>query len=324
MKRVTLNFLILTSLLSIPSVATAQTNGIVQRVNVPYVLPQSGIKVTLKVAHEKIEKGPYAKYAQQLLGVVAPLSDRSSYEITSGILNSYSEGDVSNIYMISDTKATPLEVVGMEFEFDNAENTTFNKEYSKSNTPTFYDLSITPIVYQSISADKSSSREKSLDDMAYDAANTIFTLRKRRFDLITGESSDNAFGAGLGAAIEEMKRIEEEYVALFVGKKTIIVKEFVFDVIPEKNKENYVVCRFTKDMGIVDAMDVSGEPILLTVTPENRVKERASEQNKNKNVITYRAADMAECKLFNSQSLLEVRRLPIFQFGTDIQVVPSK
>lgn len=321
MNKIILNLLVLGLTVIVPSVSMAQISGKVEKVNIPYILPQTGIKVVLKVAHEKIEKGPYAKYSQQFLGVVAPLSDRESYTILSGSLSTYTEGDVSNIYVVSDATVTSLDVEGEDIKTENE-----TKEYSKTaqiNLPSFSDLSISPIV----SVDKVTVSEKSVDEMARDAANTIFTLRKRRFDLITGESSENAFGAGLGAAIDEMKRIEDEYLSLFVGKKTTIIKDYIFDVVPKDGEANYVVCRFTKNIGIVDAMDVSGEPILLVVTPEGNVKEETVDYGKKvvKTVATLRVADMSTCKLFdNSLRLLETRRLPVLQFGAAIEVVSVK
>lgn len=327
MKKVILSTFAFAAMIAAPCVVMAQTSGLVQKINAPYVLPQSGVKVVLKVACEKIEKGPYAKFSQQLLGVTASLNDRTTYTILDGNLASYNEGDASNIYMLSDSKAAPLEVVGMEVEFDNASGANSFSSTTKANVPTFSDVSITPIAFSAgatVSADRTTMREKSVEEMASDAANTIFTLRKRRFDLITGESSENAFGAGLGAAIEEMKRIENEYLALFVGKKTVQIKDFVFEVVPKKAQNNYVVCRFTKDGGVVDATDMSGEPILLVVTPEGRVKASTEKKSAIKGAVIYRSADMAECKLFNSQALLEVRRLPILQYGTDIEVLPVR
>lgn len=323
MKKLVLNAFMVVALVASCTVVSAQTSGAVQRVNAPYILPQSGVRVTLKVAYEKIEKGPYARFAQQYLGVNAPLSDKVSYTIVSGSLSGFTEGDASNVYMVSDTKAVPLEVVGMEMEFDNAPKAPATNIVSDINAPLFSDLSITPIVYQTGSVDRMATKEKSIEEMALDAANTIFTLRKRRFDLITGESSENAFGAGLGAAIDEMKRIENEYLALFTGKKRVEVKEYVFDVVPKAAQNNYVVCRFTKENGIVDATDMSGEPILVVVTPEGNVKPVGGKPvAASKGSVTYRIADMANCKLFNSQDLLESKRLPILQYGATVDVMP--
>lgn len=329
MRKTVLNICLVAVLMSASVGVAAQGVGAVGKVNVPYIVPKSGVKVTLNVACEQIKKGPYAKFAQQLLGVNAPLNDKTTYEIVSASLSGFTEGDVSSIYTISDAKAAPLEVVGLEVEYDNAPKASVPTTKDGVNNPVFSDLSITPIVYQSstsLSSDRTSTREKSVEEMASDAANTIFTLRKRRFDLVTGESSEGAFGAGLSAAIEEMKRIEDEYLSLFVGKKSVVVKEFQFDVVPTVGQSNYVVCRYTKDGGVIDATDVSGEPILLVVNPEGTVRPSVDKKSTTavRGAITYRVADMANCKLLNSQTLIDSKRLPILQYGATIEVLPSR
>ncbi|HAY31196.1 DUF4831 family protein, partial [Alistipes sp.] len=65
--------------------------------------------------------------------------------------------------------------------------------------------------------DKQSTVEKSAESMAADAANMIFSLRRHRLDLVTGEAGENVFGGGLKAALDEISRLEQEYLALFLG-----------------------------------------------------------------------------------------------------------
>lgn len=323
--------LILATLMCVATtISFGQTSGIAQKVNSPYITAKSGVNVTITVVKEKIEKGPYAKFAQQLLGATAPLSNRESYSITAASISGFTEGDPSNIYTLSDPKSLPIEAVGVDLNLstEGSKVPASGVASESTNAPIFSDLSITPIVYApngSVSIDRTGTREKSVEEMAIEAANTIFTLRKRRFDLITGENSDNVFGAGLAAAIEEMNRLESEYIALFVGKKSTQTREYTFDVLPKSGQNNYVVCRFTKSGGVVDSGDVSGEPILLVVTPEGGVKQPAATKGTaTKGAVTYRVADMADCKLLNSSELLVSKRLPILQFGATIDVLTTK
>ena len=51
---------------------------------VAYSLPRTTLKVTVEVEKESIRKGPYARYAQKFLGVMAPLADKDIYTITGG------------------------------------------------------------------------------------------------------------------------------------------------------------------------------------------------------------------------------------------------
>lgn len=64
----------------------------------------------------------------------------------------------------------------------------------------------------------------------------IYMLRKKRMELVTGDAGEHVFGEGLKAALDELNRLEEEYLALFLGKqfRQKIVREY--DVIPEREK----------------------------------------------------------------------------------------
>ena len=294
-------------------------------IDAPYVTPKTAIKVTVTVQKEEIKKGPYAKFAQQYLGVDAPLNDKTVCTITGAQMKGYDEADPSNIYILDNPAAVPVEWAGKQLKaVDAPARPAGPRGREQTNNMLFEDMGIDPIVY---SVDRSSAREKSLEEMASSAANTIFTLRKRRFDLITGEMGENVFGEGLKAAIAEMNRLENEYLALFLGSKKTTTRTYEFDVVPQNGQNNYVPCRFSAAVGIVDAGDVSGEPLLLTVTPEGGVKGSSGEEKATtKGVVThYRIADMAACKLFFNNELLDSKRIPVYQFGTTVTVItPGK
>ena len=53
---------------------------------VAYSLPRTTLKVTVEVEKESIRKGPYARYAQKFLGVMAPLADKDIYTAVRSVL----------------------------------------------------------------------------------------------------------------------------------------------------------------------------------------------------------------------------------------------
>lgn len=278
--------------------------GVKQMVN-PVVIPQTTVHVTLTVKREQIVKGPYAKYAQQYLGIAAPLNDKTTYTILGAEL-SWSDRTLP-------AKAAPLAEIVPSAD-------------SGINRPIFSDVSLDPIVYTAASGlgeARTSVKEKSLDKMAADAADAIFTLRRRRFDLVTGEFGENVFGAGLPAAIEEMARIEDNYLSLFTGKKQTRVYSVTIDVVPSAEQGNTVVCRFSETNGIVDRSDLSGEPIMLNITagtPFNAIEGR----NAGKNTVYVTLPRMASCKLFGGMNLLTEREIPLLQSGTVIEAVNAR
>ena len=110
-----------------------------------------------------------------------------------------------------------------------------------------------------------SAAAKTTEEQAAATAELIFSLRKHRLDLITGEAGENVFGAGLKAALDEIARLEKEYVDMFYGGKTITEQIHTFNISITPDKNDYMVCRFSDNEGVVAADNLSGKPIFVKV-----------------------------------------------------------
>lgn len=262
------------------------------------VAPRSVVNVKLIVKKESVKIGPYARYAQQYLGVVAPLTDKVEYSIVDANITAFAAGAVVE---------TPGKVA------------------LKTDEQLFTDMGITPIVSESAgyAANRTSAREKSLQEMAQDAASTIFTLRKRRFDLVTGDTGPEAFGAGLKAAIDEMSRIENSYLELFLGKKEVSYEVVRFDVVPKKDKATYPLCRFSGTSGVLDVTDQNGEQVVLSLKDENAVSvsfNPAAKNAKPGTLQTVYVPDSAIAAIICGKQTLGTKAVEIYQFGEAVQV----
>ena len=113
-----------------------------------------------------------------------------------------------------------------------------------------------------------SAAAKTTEEQAATAAELIFSLRKHRLDLITGEAGENVFGAGLKAALDEIARMEKECLDMFYGTKTTTEQVNTFNVVISPDRSEYIVCRFSDDAGVVAADDLSGKPIVIKVDTE--------------------------------------------------------
>ena len=84
-----------------------------------------------------------------------------------------------------------------------------------------------------------------LEDAAREAANTIFSLRRHRIELITGEAGENVFGEGLKAALAEIERLEQSYLELFLGKRVVTTETRRYVVYPQSDKKQYICLLYT-------------------------------------------------------------------------------
>lgn len=310
--------------------------------SVAYSLPQTAITVNMVASRESIRKGPYARFAQKYLGVVAPLSDKEIYTLSGASLSYSEEADPSATYILDNPDKSLFRlytstIEGLSAAGPGASNYTF--EGSGQTEYQFKDLGIKPLIdervittqslvesdtgFVNVPVDKVETVELSLEEMAAEAAQTIFTLRKRRFDLITGEAGENVYGAGLQAAIDEMRRIEEEYLALFLGKRFTQQVVRKFQVLPEAGKNSVIVCRFSETGGLLPDNDLSGRPIVLELTPEKKAQNLTLPRPAGKDtrgMVHYRIADIVRCRVVDGKEVMISERIPVYQFGTIVEI----
>lgn len=250
---------------------------------------KTALQVTVTVKKESIKTGPYARYAQQYLGVNAPLNDNVTYSIESGAVSVIEGNGSDNDYVCTD--------VDMDF----------------------VDMGLGSVVTSAgdVQADITGIGVMSAKMMAMEAANTIFTIRKRRLDVITGESQDT-YGEGLTSAIQEMNRIEQQYINLFMGKKSVTFSQYTFGVIPAVGESNYIICRFSSEKGLLDILSNKGKHIALLLNPENSIQlVDLSSYKGNKNEITKikTIPDWTTATLVHDGTPITTTMVKVLQYG---------
>ncbi len=196
------------------------------------------LAISLTVEQQEITAGPYARYAQKCLGVAAPLADKVLHKVTSVKLL-----DASNISQQQETLPAATPTIAAEPVIPTHMNPASG--------------------FPRLTVDKTSAATMSLEESARLAAEKIFTIRRSRLDLITGEVGENVFGGGLGSALAELSRLEEEYLSLFLGRETIGSESRGYSVTPVKGRLSYIVCRFSETDGLLPHDDLSGVPVVL-------------------------------------------------------------
>ena len=134
----------------------------------------------ITVRCEKIVCGPYARYAQKFLGLRAPLTDKTVYTVA----------DAAIALMPGERYVTAGELPASTCRVESYEAQ--GADFARLQT------------------DRLDMTETDLQTAARNAAAAIFSLRKHRLDLISGEAGENVFGAGLPVALERLDRLEQE------------------------------------------------------------------------------------------------------------------
>jgi hypothetical protein len=200
---------------------------------------------------------------------------------------------------------------------------TFNKEMATSNltniNTTLYKTVKTESGLEKVPVQQTQVVEKSAEKRAEEIANSIFRLRTKRLEIITGETDATFSGEALKSAIDEMNRLESEYMSLFVGKSSYDKQRVSFDLVPVRDnpKQIYVAFRISETQGLLPADNVAGRPVILELLKENG--QPASTFNMDltteKGRVLYKVPEIMIAKLSDGQAVLLQARVPVYQFG---------
>jgi hypothetical protein len=164
------------------------------------------------------------------------------------------------------------------------------------------------------------------EEQAAATAELIFSLRKSRLDLITGEAGENVFGAGLKAALDEIARLEKEYLDMFYGGEVITEEIHTFNITITPDKNEYMVCRFSDKVGIVEVDDLSGKPIVVKVETEKHKEypQLLPLGPKDKVSAEYIIVPQSKCSLIGEATLMDSVEFASQMYGKRVTALPIK
>jgi hypothetical protein len=311
---------------------------------VVYALPMTSVQIQAEATREVFTAGPYAKFAAKYLGVEVTAENRETYSLKSIELASFVEADAAQTYTLalknnrSATNFLTMTAAGPVAMFEQntsasvawrfasaAREAGFHNRGVVSNlakeTTTLYKTEKTATGFERVPVQQSQVVEKSVERRAEETANMIYSLRKKRMELISGDADNPLSGDAMRAALEEIARLEEEYMSLFVGKSSFDTQTMTFEVVPDAKqaKQLYIVFRFSEAKGLLAAANLAGRPVVLELTPENNVKampSNASDVDKKGKRACYRIPEIVQARVLDGQTALLQTRLPVYQLGT--------
>ena len=239
--------------------------------------------VDLTVECEEFEAGVYARYAQKYFGKRASLVSRMSYALVGGDVAVL---DAPSYY------AAPANIV-------------------TESVVTAGDK---------VMVDRLAADELTQEEAAKRAAERIFELRAARQDILLGEYGDGVYGAGLEAALREIERLENEYLKLFYGIRTVTTTTHRYTMPVSADMPNNVIARFNSEEGLLAKDNVAGDIVMVSVTPS----VMSYPVSNPKGTVAYRYANNANVTVSFAQEVLARRVLPIFEFGETVYFVMPK
>jgi hypothetical protein len=164
---------------------------------------------------------------------------------------------------------------------------------------------------------------KSNEMKAREAADYLFRLRKKRaYTILNPSDGVPEDGKGYEVFIQQVEKLEKEYVSLFVGKSFQTEKEFTFNYIPgNDNVKNEVLFRFSEEKGVLPKTDISGKPISIEMIKDQKLYSsienifQPTGPNSGKSGLFYRIPVTSTITISEGINNLYSGRISVAQFG---------
>jgi hypothetical protein len=317
-----------------------------------YALPLTVVDISLETERIVEKPGPYARFAEDMLGLNNVIrSEAEHWEIKGITISTHQELDPSGFYAIEASPVFRTNIIAMKREglildinpeiyntgktIDQPDNKDINKsgaydlgsdEYFKTKNDTVYKLLNVDTAFIRVPYLVEKKQKLSIDQLAEKAAARLMELRDGKHSILTGEA--NVFPQN-EAAINEINRLEKEYTELFTGKNLKERRVFNYQVIPEKSQagNKIVLCGFSQTSGPVISSGKGETQVIVEFLPESRTKaielisKKQQSSSKSKyDRLFYRVPEVADIRVTYGNNAINTSRQLIYQLGEIIQL----
>jgi hypothetical protein len=319
--------------------------------SVVYALPRTVFNIVVEMDRTTEIPGPYWRYAGELLGLSNVIQANNEYWSITGVsVESGEELDPSQFYVIESNSLIESNVLslrneglildlnpGIYYTRGNNNQTETNEtgrfiqkdlgsnEYFRVQRDTAFRRVAVDSTFIRIPYIVEKRRPLPAEQLAERAARRLMEMREGKHFILTGEA--NVLPQS-DAVINEMNRLEKDYLELFTGKTFSERRTFTFQVIPtpENAGKPTRLFQFSELTGTA-RNQASGDPVMLELTPEKRTGSlsvlRASQPQPGEsslNRLYYRVPDVVNMKItLGNEVLFNSRRL-VYQLGEIVQL----
>lgn len=311
------------------SMAIAQTqvsefNPGVAAGGVNYTLPKTKLKVNVTATKVTYTPGEFAKYAKRYLHIDGVGAEKTtSWNVTS--LNVYQEGvaDMSKCFTVKLKDKTVAPMVQLTKD---GVLVAVNTQTEVPEHPLPADRStsgmLSPRQYMTEEILSATSTAK----MAELTAQEILDIRESKNAIKRGQvESMPKDGESLKIVLDALDAQEQALTQLFVGYTDTLCTAASYSMLPTQDLNNYVLFRFSKKLGFVDADDLAGEPYYISIKDNHTVTfpdEKAAAKRKIVGLV-YNMPSIAKVTISSMQQKIYERDLPFAQFGTIDMLSPT-
>lgn len=298
---------------------------------VNYFLPKTVFEVVLVAEKAVTKPGEFADYSDRYLRQPdVPTAETTTWTLKSISLIPYGVPDPSKAFSIKVKSKTSAPLVSLT---DDGLLLSINTEAEPEPTPELPKSVPAPapvngrdhMTHEILSAGSTAK-------MAQLTAEEIYEIRDSRNALVRGEADNTPKdGTQLKLMLDNLDQQLYALESLFKGQTLTSTEVMSFDFEPAAIQtpedqaaatERQLLCRFSRRLGLVDADDLSGEPIWITVTPTGSLPqietnpETEKKKQKMEQGVYVNVPANAKVTIATAQQTLLTSEVPVCQFGT--------
>lgn len=322
--------IIATLLLGLPLVAQTKVvkkNAVkANNFGITYSLPKTSLIVEAEVTKVTCKAGPYYQYAEKYLAVQDAIAeDAVYYELGKVRLINRGVPDPDNTYIV---EFKPGTVAPYAYLTEDGLLCSINTEYvpaeekaEKKAVAAKQGAAQNSVLSEELLMAGSTARQAEV------AAKQIYRIRESRMDILTGEA-DNLppDGEAMKLVIQQLEAQEQTLSHLFTGTTEKTTDIYEVSVIPSDELDKEVIFRFSKQLGIVDADDLGGAPVYMSLIATERAPQlepkEAEKKEKSLKGIIYNVPGKAKVEITMGKRTLYKGEAQITQFGTQEGLAP--
>jgi hypothetical protein len=302
---------------------------------VVYALPRTVLSVRVKLIKESFRPGPYSLYAEKYLGYQGAKSASSdSWKIVAIDVSPNGEADPDAVFKTFGPSATLVSlssdgtIAGINSNSTSEKPTIHSEDhiaYSEIPAIIFPDMSSDDQYDLEVNSESGSEtmKMKTIEDKAREAADYLFRLRqKRAYTILSPSDGVPEDGKGYEIFVQQVEKIEKEYVSLFLGKTFKSEHEFTISFTPGlESVKSEVLFRFSDEKGFLPKSDISGRPVTIDLSKDQKQYSSVESiyqptgSSSGRSGLFYRIPVNASLTISEGFNLLYTGRLPVAQFG---------
>ena len=316
------------SLISISILSLAQTsvtpfdaskeylNGIT------YSLPKTELNIVITASCTIEKPGPFYQYAERYLATKDIITiNNETWQIDNIEIKSNAIADPNRTFQVAvDNRGVANNITYAHDNIIASINTTGVNTNENKSPQTISPTLDSKIAIINSQFDYSKLNEEalvstSIPKMAEMVARQIYHIRESRTALLAADLDQLPDGKALKIMLKRLDQEEAELLAFFVGKSTTYTVTKEYRITPDDDLKQYVIARISTAEGLIDANNVIGEPIYLTIkgTYYNAPLTDPKKEKAPKGFY-YNVPGSAKIIIEASESTAEAT-LPIAQFG---------